>query len=265
MKKMMKTYYRKLVANKRRKSRLARLARTTATYFADFHGLDDDFCAWTILPRIACRDEHIPLDNKLVIALPREYLNDFGPYHKNNMLLNFAGKMEQSLSELLSRSVSDFNRGHTAGYCSRMYDLGTKDEPVRIDYTNALDNGVTLASCGMEVPAASYDSQTLIVPPFMAYMIGAKELKFSDPFPILPKHIRSGVEELGKLMDNALFTDEAITGQSAAYAIRAGAIRWNFKFMYNADDAHGSLLVMLRYGFFIPYPEYIVKMEVSNG
>jgi hypothetical protein len=64
------------------------------------------------------------------------------------------------------------------------------------------------------------------------------------------------------LMDNYLFIDETITGGSTAYAIRRGAIRWNFKFAYDDYAARNSTIV-LRYGIFIPYPEHVVKMEVA--
>ena len=260
-----KTFYRRQLADRRRKRRLVLTPRRIPTHFVPFHGLDEDFCARTILPRIASRDERVPLDRRVVFELSPVYMNDFLESVKQRVLIRLAEEVETALSKLLSFAVADFNCGHSAGYCSRSYDLGTKDEPIRINVDNAIDAGVRLATCGMEIPSAGTNKSYLLIPVSMAKMIFARsrELRVAEPFPILPKHIRCGVEELGMLMCNNLFIDETITGGSAAYAIQRGAIRWNFKFEYDDYAARNSTLIVLRYGIFIPYPELVVKMEVA--
>ena len=128
-----------------------------------------------------------------------------------------------------------------------------------------MDAGIALATCGMEVPSAGTNKSDLLIPVPMAEMILARsrELRVAEPFPILPKHIRFGVEELGTLMDNYLYIDETITGGSTAYAIQRGTIRWNFEFAYDDYAAHNSTLIVLRYGILILRPEHIVKMEIA--
>lgn len=260
-----KTFYRRQLVDRRRKRRIVLTPRRTPTHFAPFHGLDEDFCARTILPRIASRDECVPLDRRIVFELSPLYMNDFPASVKQRVTIRFAEEVEIALSKLLTFSVADFNCGHSAGYCSRSYDLGTKDEPIRVNAENAMDAGITLATCGMEVPSAETNKFDLLIPVSMAEMIleRSRELRVAEPFPILPKHIRFGVEELGTLMGNCLYIDETITGEGAAYAIQRGAIRWNFEFAYDDYAARNSTLIVLRYGIFIPYPERVVKMEVA--
>lgn len=260
-----KTFYRRQLADRRRKRRIVLTPRRIPTHFVPFHGLDEDFCARTILPRIASRDERVPLDRRVVFELSPVYMNDFPASVEQRMLIRFAEEVETALSKLLTFSVADFNYGHSAGYCSHSYDLGTKDEPIRVNVENAMDAGITLATCGLEVPSAGTNKFDLFIPVPMAKMMLAqsRELRFADPFPILPKHIRFGVEELGTLMGNCLYIDETITGGSTAYAIQRGAIRWNFKFTYDDYAARNSTLIVLRYGILIPYPEHVVKMEVA--
>ena len=260
-----KTFYRRQLADRRRKRRIGLTPRRIPTHFVPFHGLDEDFCARTILPRIASRDERVPLDGRVVFELSPVYMKDFIASEKQRMLIRFAEEVETALSKLLSFTVADFNCGHSAGYYSRSYDLGTKDEPIRVDADNAIDAVVKLATCGMKVPSAGTNKSDLLIPVSMAEMILARsrELRVAEPFPILPKHIRFGVEELGTLMDNYLYIDETITGGSTAYAIQRGAIRWNFKFAYDDYAARNSTLIVLRYGILILRPEHIVKMEVA--
>jgi hypothetical protein len=258
-----KIFYRKQLADRRRKRRLVLTPRRIPTLFVPFHGLDEDFCARTILPCIASRDECVPLDRRVVFELSHE--NDFPASVKQRVSIRFAEEVEIALSKLLAFSVADFNCGRSAGYCSCSYYLGTKDEPIKVDVDNAIDAGVKLATCGLEVPSAGTNKFDLLIPVSMAKMILARsrELRVAEPFPMLPKHIRFEVEELGTLMGNNLFIDETITGGSTAYAIQRGAIRWNFSFTYDEYAPRNSTLIMLRYGIFIPYPEHVVKMEVA--
>lgn len=260
-----KTFYRRQLADRRRKRRIVLTPRRIPTHFVPFHGLDEDFCARTILPRIASRDECVPLDRRVVFELSPAYMNDFPASVKQMVTIRFAEEVENSLSKLLSFAAADFNCGHSAGYYSRSYDLGTKDEPIRVDADNAIDSVVKLATCGMEVPSAGTNKSDLLIPVSMAEMILARsrELRVAEPFPILPKHIRFGVEELGTLMDNYLYIDETITGGGTAYAIQRGAIRWNFEFTYDDYAARNSTLIVLRYGILVLRPEHIVKMEVA--
>ena len=260
-----KTFYRRQLADRRRKRRLVLTPRRIPTHFVSFHGLDEDFCTRTILPRIASRDERIPLDRRVMFELSPVYMNDFLASLKQKVLIRFAEEIETALSKLLSSSATDFNCGHSAGYCSRSYDLSTKDEPIRVDANNAIDAGVKLATCGKEVPSAGTNKSDLLIPVPMAKMLLARcrELRVAEPFPILPKHIRFGVEELGTLMGDYLYIDETITGGSTAYAIQRGAIKWNFKFAYDDYAARNSTLIVLRYGILILRPEHVVKMEVA--
>ena len=258
-----KTFYRRRLADRRRKRRPVLTPRRIPTHFVSFYGLDCGFRARTILPRIASRDKRVPLGRRVVFEL--SHMNDFTASVEQRVLIRFAEEVETALSKLLTFSVADFNCGHSAGYCSRSYDLGTKDEPIRVNAENAMDAGITLATCGMEVPSAGTNKFDLLIPAPMAKMMLAqsRELQFADPSPILPKHIRFGVEELGTLMGNYLYIDETITGGSTAYAIQRDAIRWNFEFTYDDYAARNSTLIVLRYGIFIPYPERVVKMEVA--
>jgi hypothetical protein len=260
----MKIYYSKLIADRRRKRRRILTPRRITSHFVTFHGLDEEFCARTILPRIAFRNERIPLDRQVVLELPREFMDDFDLPRRETMLLSFAEEMEHSLSELLYKSVADFNCGNSAGCRTHSYDLGTKDEPIRINARNVEKACANLATCGNEVPRANLIKSALLLPLSMYAMIRANAMiRFVEPFPILPKHIRFGVEELGELRGSRLFIDETITGESTAYAIRQGAIRWNFKFEHEDCTYHNSLRIVLRYGIFILYPEHVVKMEVA--
>lgn len=264
MKSRMTIYYSKLIADRRRKRRRILTPRRIVPHFVTFYGLDEDFCARTILPRIASRDERIPLDRQVVFELSSVYMNDFLASIKQRVLIRFAEEVETTLSKLLTSSVADFNCGHSAGYYSRSYDLGTKDEPIRINARNVDEACANLATCGNEVPQANLIKSALLLPLSMYAMIRANAvIRFVEPFPILPKHIRFSVEEFGELMGSRLFIDETITEGSAAYAIRQGAIGWNFKFEYEDCTYHNSLRIVLRYGIFILYPEHVVKMEVT--
>lgn len=262
---LLKKYYRKQLAEKRRKEHRRQIKPVRAQPVT-FIGLDDDFCTKTILSRIAHRDERVPLDKRLRFLLTRECLRNISPWSKDSMLSQFAEKVEQTLALMLVQSVQDFHCGHSAGYCTHKYDLGTKDEPIRINVENALEIGARLTNCIKDIPSIIDEKSYLLIPAFMANMMRAKAswLTFAEPFPSFPRHIRNCVSDIGTFWGNQVYINKDITGNDTAYLIREGTLLWNFRFKHNLDIIRDIMYIELQYGLGIVYPEYIVKMNVSE-
>lgn len=267
MKRMLKTYYRKALAHRRRAGTRVKPPRKSQLHPINFYNLDDTFSAATILPRFANLNERIPLVYRIAIQLSRDSLKYYATPTLAKTMYAFAEEVERSLALQLSRSVLSCNCGHNAGWRSKFYNLGTKDKPVEINIKNAVEAIANLASCSLEIPSMDGDD-ILVIPPCVADLICASAIRTGygpsyDPPKF--KHIRADVREVGKFIGQSLFVDEAITGQTAAYAIRRPAVDWNFRFYSNSyylADRYYTILE-LRYGFLVTHPEHIVKMEIA--
>ena len=267
MKRMLKTYYIKALAHRRRAGARVKSPRKSQLHPINFYNLDDTFPAATILPRFANLNERIPLVNRLAIQLSRESLKYYATPTIANAMYSFAAEVERSLALKLSRSVPSYNCGPNAGWRTKSYDLGMWDKPVEVNSKNAIDAIANLVDCSCEIPSMDSDG-ILVVPPNVANLICASAIitGYDPSYDSMKfKHIRDDVREVGKFFGRSLFVDEAITGQTAAYAIRRQAVDWNFRFYSNSYYLAGRdyTILELRYGFFVTYPEHVAKMEIA--
>ena len=269
MKRMLKNYYRKALAHRRLAGARVKSPRKSQLHPINFYNLDDTFLAATILPRFANLNERIPLVNRLAIQLSRESLEYYATPTIASAMYAFAEEVERSLALQLSRFVPSCNCGYGAGCVSESFDLGTKDEPISIDGKNVMSKMHDLVLCMDELTIDRIGETILIVPQQVRNLMCAYVMrnKFDYNLPrAVPKNIRANVCEVGKFMRQSLFVDEAITGQTSAYAIRRSAVDWNFRFYSNSyylADRDYTVLE-LHYGFVVMYPEHIAKMEIAE-
>lgn len=271
MKKTFKAYYRKALADRRRKEKLnPRFVIRPSEVIDDLYLLDrqinDDFCKKTILPYIAQKDDRVPLEKTLCFDVPIQMLMGNAYQLRDKMLRYFAEEVEHSLGEILSKSVSYFNCGHYAGGHSPSFDLGTEKQPIKISKGNVFEKCNDIILCNLDADAKPRLSNKviLLLPTFMGHE--ALDASMSRPIvsaSALCKDIRYETSAIGKLFGCETFIAEAITRYNTAYSIRPDTVRWNFKFKYEDYFPRYELSrVVLRYGFCIANPAHIVKMEV---
>lgn len=270
MKKTFKTYYRKALADRRRKEKLnPRFVIRPSEVIDDLYSLDrlinDDFCKKTILSYIAQKDDRVPLDKTLCFDVPIQMLMGNAYQLRDKMLRCFAEKVEHSLGEILSKSVSYFNCGHYAGGHSPSFDLGTEKQPIKISRGNIFEKCDDIILCNLvaDVKPRLSNEVILLLPTFMVHIAVANMPLPSALDSALSKTIRAETSAIGKLFGCETFIAEAITRYNTAYSIRPDTVKWNFKFKYEDYWPQPELSrVILQYGFFIHRSSHIVKMEV---